>query len=156
MTPPIVFELPERLKVTLTDLVLDFTGTLSLDGELISGVAQRIKTLSQQLRITVLTADTFGTAAKTLQNLPVAIKFISTGKDKVEYVNRLKAEHVVAIGNGKNDVGMIKTAFLGIAVIGPEGASGELVRAAKVVVQNINDALDLLLNPLRLKATLRE
>jgi soluble P-type ATPase len=47
-------------------------------------------------------------------------------------------------------------AALGIAVVGPEGCSGELIAAARVVCRDILDALDLLQNPLRLKATLRE
>jgi soluble P-type ATPase len=39
--------------------------------------------------------------------------------------------------------------------MGPEGTSTEALRAADVVVMSINDALDLLLHPERLKATLR-
>jgi soluble P-type ATPase len=61
----------------------------------------------------------------------------------------------VAIGNGRNDVNMLAEAALGIAVMGPEGTSSEAVRAADVVVMSINEALDVLLHPERLKATLR-
>jgi soluble P-type ATPase len=42
----------------------------------------------------------------------------------------------------------------GIAIIGDEGASGEMLRSAMVVVRNINMALDLLLKPKRLTAIL--
>ena len=41
-------------------------------------------------------------------------------------------------------------------MIGPEGASAELVMAADVVVHDIRDALDMIIHPLRLKATLRD
>jgi hypothetical protein len=37
-----------------------------------------------------------------------------------------------------------------------QSAAGDLLRVAKVAVRDINDALDLLLHPLRLKATLRD
>jgi len=40
-------------------------------------------------------------------------------------------------------------------VVGPEGAAAELVGVADVVVTDILAALDLLLHPLRLTATLR-
>jgi GTP-binding protein EngB required for normal cell division len=40
--------------------------------------------------------------------------------------------------------------------IGPEGASAELLLVADVVVRDVLDALDLITNPLRLKATLRD
>jgi soluble P-type ATPase len=50
---------------------------------------------------------------------------------------------------------MLRAAALGIAVILAEGASAETVRAADIVVGDIGHALDLLLEPTRLLATLR-
>ena len=61
----------------------------------------------------------------------------------------------MAIGNGRNDMGMLVDASLGIVVLGPEGTSSEALRAADVVALNVLDALDLLVYPDRLKATLR-
>jgi hypothetical protein len=49
--------------LTAKQLVLDFTGTLSRDGVLLPGVAERLNKLAENLQLTVLTADTFGTAA---------------------------------------------------------------------------------------------
>ena len=94
--------------------------------------------------------------ARTLAGLSVEIRFIKTGTDKTRLIGRLGASHTAAIGNGRNDAGMIRKAALGIAVIGPEGASGTLVAAADVVVRDVRDAFDLISNPLRLIATLRE
>lgn len=73
---------------------------------------------------------------------------------KAELVGRLGAESVIAVGNGRNDVAML-TAALGIAVLGAEGCAGAALRAADVVVPSISDALDCLLEPRRLVATLR-
>ena len=61
----------------------------------------------------------------------------------------------MVIGNGANDVLVLEGAALGIAVIGPEGASSAALRAADVVCASIVDALDLLLEPRALTATLR-
>ncbi len=148
-------EVPGSEPLVLTQLLLDFTGTLSRDGVLIAGVSQRLEALAQKLRITVLTADTFGSAAKQLEELPVELRRIQTGQDKVNFLASLNGFETAAVGNGRNDVGMIHGAALGIAVIGPEGCCAELIGAAKVVCTDILTALDLLLNPLRLKATLR-
>jgi len=157
MTPtPVILELPGRAPMELTDLVLDFTGTLSLDGTVLPGVAERLTKIAKQLRITVLTADTFGTAGGALHDLPVHVWMVSTGEDKARYAAKLGAQHVVAIGNGRNDVAMLTIAAIGIAVIGPEGAAGDLLRVAKVVARDVPEALDLVMNPLRLKATLRD
>lgn len=150
------FERGTGSPITVANVVLDFTGTLSLDGALLPGVAERLRALAKHVRIIVMTADTFGTARIALAGLPVTVTIVTTGQDKAALVDQLGASSVVAIGNGVNDIAMVERAALGIAVIGPEGASGELLRAADVVVCDILDALDLLANPLRLKATLRE
>jgi soluble P-type ATPase len=148
--------LPGRGEVLLSHLVLDFTGTLSLDGALLPGVAERLHGLAKRLRITVLTADTFGMAKQALDGLPVDVRIIRTGADKAAFVHECGADQTVAIGNGRNDVAMVKAAALGIAVIGPEGAARELIAVADIVVRDIHEALDLLENPLRIKATLRD
>jgi len=46
-------------------------------------------------------------------------------------------------------------AALGIAAVGPEGAAVDAPQASEVVTPSIQAAFDLLLNPLRLVATLR-
>ncbi len=148
-------ELPGRDPVTMAELVLDFTGTLSKDGRLLPGVAEKLKDLAKRIRITVMTADTFGTAREALAGLPLDFERVETGADKQRFIEGLGPQHTVAIGNGRNDVPMVKAAAIGVAVIGPEGADGELLRVADVVVNNIYDALDLVANPMRLKATMR-
>jgi soluble P-type ATPase len=50
---------------------------------------------------------------------------------------------------------MLKQAALGIAVIQTEGAATAALLAAEIITPGIFDALDLLLHPDRLKATLR-
>jgi soluble P-type ATPase len=50
---------------------------------------------------------------------------------------------------------MLKEAALGIAVIQEEGGAIKTLLAADIVMRSILDALDLLLHPLRLTATLR-
>jgi len=149
-------DIPGSEPLNVTDLLLDFTGTLSCDGVLIPGVAERLKALGNKLHITVLTADTFGTAEKQLDGLPVHFHRIQTGTDKEIFISGLEPHQTAAIGNGRNDIQMVRLAGLGIAVVGPEGCAGGLVAVAKVVCRDILDALDLLQNPLRIKATLRE
>ncbi len=138
-------------------LLLDLNGTLALDGVFISGVEERILELSKKLDIHILTADTFGNGARICHGLPVTLHVIPE-RDQIQakgkYLKGLPLK-TVAIGNGRNDMEMLAEAALGIAVMGPEGTSTEALRAADVVVMSINDALDVLLHPERLKATLR-
>jgi len=142
--------IPGRAALELDHLLLDFTGTLSLDGALLPGVADRLEALARTLRVTVLTADTFGTARQALAGLPLEVRLVATGADKLAFLEGLGAGRVVAVGNGRNDAAMLERATLGIAVVGPEGAAAGLVGVA-----DIRAALDLFLHPLRLTATLR-
>lgn len=50
-------------------LVLDFNGTLAIDGKFIDWVVQLLNKLSEQLSIHVITADTFGTVAEVLKEV---------------------------------------------------------------------------------------
>ena len=151
-----IVDVPGYQPISLKNLVLDFTGTLSKDGVLLDGVESRLSELSKTVHIVVLTADTFGTAAKALEGLPVELKIINSGKEKADYVERVGAASVAAIGNGRNDVPMCRVAALSVAVMGPEGVASELLRSVHIVVPNICDALDLLAMPLRVRATLRD
>ena len=150
--------IPGLRTLRLEYLVLDYNGTLAVDGKLIEGVTERLQALSQQLTILVVTADTFGKARSALAGMPCQLEVLpAPGQDqaKLAYVQCLGCERVAAVGNGRNDRLMLEVAALGIAVIGQEGASAETLTVAQVVAPHINNALDLLLNPLRLVATLR-
>ena len=61
----------------------------------------------------------------------------------------------MAIGNGANDELMLVEAAVGIAVLEEEGLACEVIVAADVLVRDAAAALDLLINPIRLVATLR-
>ena len=149
---------PGSATLRLEHLVLDFNGTLAVDGVLIEGVAERVNRLAEVLRIHVLTGDTFGTAAAALAGLPCVVHLLQStaqGDAKRDYVTTLNADSVACIGNGRNDRLMMEKAALAIAVLQPEGACAATLTAAHVIAPRIHDALDLLLHPLRLTATLR-
>ena len=149
---------PGFKELRLAHLVLDYNGTLACDGRPFEGVQERVAGLSENLVIHVLTADTFGTVKDQMGPWPCQVAVIPRGREaeaKLSYVRSLGAGQTVAVGNGRNDGLMLKEVALGIAVIQTEGAAVEALLAAEVVVPGIIDALDLLLNPQRLTATLR-
>jgi soluble P-type ATPase len=140
------------------DLVLDFNGTLACDGLLIQGVQGRLLQLAEKLKIHIITADTFGSVEQEVTAIPCELAVISTtsqDEEKLAYIKTLGAETVVALGNGRNDQLMLKAAKLSIAIAQTEGASMAAVLAADILVPDILAALDLLLKPQRLIATLR-
>ncbi|NPV93214.1 MAG: hypothetical protein HPY50_20830 [Firmicutes bacterium] len=139
-------------------LVLSYDGTLAEDGKMLEGVEERIRVLADTLKIYILTADTFGLVDSGCSRLPVEIVKISgTGGygQKEGFVQKLGPDSVVAIGNGFNDHRMLEVSWLSILVMGREGAAARAVLNSDVVCRSIEDALDLLLHPQRLVATLR-
>jgi soluble P-type ATPase len=151
-------QIPGFRTLELDQLVLDYNGTLAIDGELVVGVDERLRALSAQLEIHVVTADTYGGARSALSGLPCKLRVLPKSRQeaaKLAYVRRLGARRCVCIGNGRNDRLMLRAAALGIAVVLAEGVSAETLASALVLTSSITDALDLLIRPLRLVATLR-
>lgn len=151
-------QIPGYKQLRLRHLVLDFNGTLALDGVLIPGTEERLIRLSKLLDIHVITADTFGGARDATRKLPVSLSILAEPDQagaKASFVDALRAERCAAIGNGRNDYRMLQAAELGIAVIQGEGAAQAAIAAADLVFTSINDALDALLSPARLVAGLR-
>ena len=151
-------EIPGFTKFHFAHLVLDVNGTIAKDGQLLDGVAELLAQLQPKLAIHLITADTHGNQEiidRTLSLKAVRIPAQDQAKAKLNYIEGLGADKVVAIGNGANDAAMLENAALGIFVIGPEGSAVEALLKADVVVRNICAALELLVHSKRLIATLR-
>lgn len=143
---------------TLEHLVLDFNGTLALDGRVQPGVFSRLSRLKSSLQIHILTADTYGTVRTTFGQTDYTVHVLPAGDEraaKAAYVRGLGARSCACLGNGANDAAMLAEAGLSIAVLQPEGVAMAALSAAHVLAPGIEAGLDLLLHPTRLKATLR-
>lgn len=154
----IAIEIPGSIDLQISHLVLDYNGTLALDGELLEGVAARMKRLAADVQVHVITADTHGTVKMKLTGLPCLLHIIGPmdqDRQKDAYVRSLGLEKVAVIGNGRNDGLMLKNSALGCALVQEEGASVSAILQADIICTDILDAFDLLLNPSRIKATLR-
>jgi soluble P-type ATPase len=144
-------DIPGYGTVEIKYLVCDYSGTLSVDGKLISGLKEKLNNLSKK-------ADTHGKAENQLKSINCALKIIEDENQHVRkenYVRELGARNVFAIGNGNNDTLMLSAAGVGVAVCLNEGVSALAISHADIAVNSIDDAFGLLLYPNRLKATLR-
>ena len=151
-------DIAEFGKYDLEHAVFDYNGTLAKDGVPENNVVQKLLQLNNLLQVHILTADTFGRVSQALGKYSFKIKILSPGNEslqKKEFVENLNSATVVAFGNGRNDIDMLKISALGIGVIGREGMNAKVMQNADIIVKNINDGIELLFNPLRIKATLR-
>lgn len=151
--------IPGRGNLQLNHLVCDVNGTLAVDGVLTDGLTQKIGTLRNFLTVHLLTADTHGGQTVIDQQLDLQAVRIQTGNEarqKADFVRKLGAQHVAAIGQGANDSEMLKAAALGICVLSPEGTAVETLLTADLLMPDIFSALDLFDKPMRIKADLRK
>ena len=148
-------EIPQRGSIELRHAVFDINGTLAVDGVALPEVAERLQKVAEHLSIHLLTAGTHGHTNELEHALGHSLHVINTGEEKMRYVQHLGPANVVAFGNGINDSSMLRLAIIGIAILGTEGVSTRTLQAADILVNNPLDALDLLLKPKRLIATLR-
>ena len=166
---PGFWEETNRIKVVFSD----YTGTLSLEGKLIQGVKKRLRKLAKMVHIYVVTSDTRGTAERELRAVlgpeHLTIKKLNGSKphdvQKLEYLNKiiqekkLTKQEVAVFGNGRNDQKWLEAIMrpkgLAIAVDVGEGCAIVAMTSATIFVSDINNGLDLLLDPKCSIATLR-
>jgi P-type E1-E2 ATPase len=154
----IELNIPGRGVVRLEHLVSDVNGTLALDGKLIDGVASKLLRLSDRVEIHLLTADTHGRQDLIDRQLGMKASRVKPGGEaeaKAQFVRQLGSERVVALGQGRNDAGMLKEAAIGICIVSFEGLASEAMQASDLIVPDVHSALALLEEPMRIVASLR-
>jgi soluble P-type ATPase len=160
--PGIAIDIPGFGKLQINALLSDYTGTLACGGKLTPGVQDRLIRLAQLVDIHVLTADSFGTAEAELTGLPLVCRRLEgAGEDlhKQRYATELNPYCLASFGNGNNDrlhLKVVKEAGgLAVAVDNGEGCALDAILNANLFVTGAVNALDLLLEPTRVRATLR-
>ncbi|MGD0660481.1 MAG: HAD family hydrolase [Syntrophorhabdales bacterium] len=146
-------------ELSIEYLMIDFNGTVAVDGKLKKEVKDAIDRISRYVKVFIITADSYDSVDAELGTSNVTfikVNKVSSGDEKARVVKELGPEKIVAIGNGSNDVAMMRESALGIAVVGDEGCSTALVKEADIVVSDALKALGLLMHPERLVATLRD
>ncbi len=148
-------DIPQRGSFELQHAVFDINGTLAVDGKPLPNVAAALKSLATFLSIHLLTAGTHGNLKELEETFGFPLQIISNGEEKAWYVQQLGPDRVIAFGNGANDAGMLRLAAIGVAVLAAEGVAISALHAADVLVSGPIDAIELVLKPKRLVATLR-
>lgn len=153
----ILIERPGREALEIDHLLIDFEGTLAMDRRVHPKAKDKINLLSKRLKIYIFAKEEKERVEEVLRRVRAEILFLNKGessKQKLELLQGLGSFRTAAIGNGMDDLPMMKEAALAIAVLGKEGASGALIQTAHLVFTDVIDALDFLLKPLRQRATL--
>lgn len=153
----LLIQRPGQEPLEIEFILIDFEGTLAQDRRVHPKAKDKLNLLSKRTKLYILTKGEKEIVEGALKKVKAEIFCLEEGKSsqsKVDLMRQLGPERAVAIGNGLDDALMMEEASLGICVIGKEGAHGETVKRADLVVTDILDALDFLLKPLRHQAML--
>lgn len=154
----LIYKIPGREDIKIENIVLDYNGTIAVDGKILDGVKQLLSKLKNHANIYILTADTYGTVEEECSNIGGEVLTFpkeNAGESKKDIVKKLGGEKTLCVGNGFNDIPMFKESILSIAVLEGEGACGKLLVHADIVTRSIIEALEIILNKNKMKATLR-
>lgn len=149
-------EIPNIGPLDIETVILDLNGTIAIDGVLIEGVKELVEELCKHFRVLLFTGDTHRNGGLIAKELGIEMRLTPDAEAKAEEATKLNPETCAAIGNGRIDLEMFKVVRLPIAVILQECAWTETVNASKIQSTSIIDALNLLLKPKRLIATMRK
>lgn len=151
-------EIPGRFTYTIENAVFDYNGTIASNGRIPQAVREKINELSSLVDVYVLTADTYGSAAKECSGLNLKLLTFPNGEAadfKAKIVSDLGNDNSICFGNGYNDIKMFEKALLKVAVLGDEGICSQLFLKSDIIVKSIQDGINLLLNTKSLIADLR-
>ena len=153
-----IVKIPGKESFEIKNVVFDYNGTVAIDGKLIAGISDIINELSNSFNFYVITADTYGTVKKELENTKcevIVIPNLQQDISKLEFVKELGLQYTLSVGNGRNDKLMLKETVLGIAILQDEGLCTETLLNSDILVKSIFDVFGFLKDSNRLIATLR-
>ena len=84
--------IPGYGELNLQHVVMDYNGTLAVDGVLLPGVKAALEKLARHMTLHVLTADTFGKAKAGLEGIPCTLSILPESDQqagKLDYVQSL-------------------------------------------------------------------
>lgn len=153
-------KIPWGEKYIIQNVVFDLNGTLAIDGEIAKSTEELLKELAKDTKLYIITADTHNTAEKIRKEIGglceiIVLKSDEHDLEKARFVHSLGFRETVTLGNGANDLKMVQEGILSFGVIGEEGAYGPLLSKVDIVVNHIDHAIKMLLNPMKIVATIR-
>lgn len=139
-------KLPGRGLTEIDNIVFDFNGTLAKNSKLTGDAKDLIEKFQSRINIYIATSDIFGNVKDELKDLKVNIIDTKTGAEKLAFIMKLGYTKTIAVGNGNNDILMLKKAVVGICINGLDGTTPECVSNSNIVINDVKNIVNLLEN----------
>lgn len=150
------YQVPGVGTIEIDTLVIDSNGTLTVKGEIVQGVMERIHSLQARgVNVVMISADQRGTARSLAKSYGISYYEASNSREKEDALLALGSSNVAAIGNARIDIGLFVQSVVSVATMQSEGIHKDIISKVDVIIPTINDALDFFLDEDTFVATMR-
>jgi len=142
--------------IEIDTLVVDSNGTLTVRGEIVPGVIERIHRLqSLGVNVVMISSDQRGNARELADATGITYYEANNSREKEDVLISLRSNKVAAIGNARIDIGLFVQSVVSVATLQGEGIHKDVIDRVDVIVPSINDALDFFLDENTFIATMK-
>ncbi len=152
----LIYRVPGVGRIEIDTLVVDSNGTLTVRGEIVPGVIERIHQLqSLGVNVVMISSDQRGKARELSDSTGITYYEANNSREKEDILLSLGSRNVAAIGNARIDIGLFVQSVVSIATLQGEGIHKDVIDHVDVIVPSINDALDFFLDENTFIATMK-
>jgi len=152
----LTYKVPGVGAIEIDTLVVDSNGTLTINGEIVAGVMERIHRLqSLGVDVVMISSDQRGNARNIALSSGITYYEAANSREKEDVLLSLESRNVAAIGNARIDIGLFVQSIVSIATLQKEGIHKDIIDHVDVIVPCINDALDFFLDEDTFIATMK-
>jgi soluble P-type ATPase len=142
--------------INIDTLVVDSNGTLTVKGEMVPGVVERIHRLQMLgVNVVMISSDQRGKARALALSSGIAYYEADNSRQKEDVLLSLGSRNVAAIGNARIDIGLFVQSVVSVATLQAEGIHKDIIDHVDIIVPSINDALDFFLDEDTFIATMK-
>lgn len=152
----LIYRVPGVGRIEIDTLVVDSNGTLTVRGEIVSGVIERIQRLqSLGVNVVMISSDQRGNARVLAESAGITYYEANNSREKEDILLSLGSKNVGAIGNARIDIGLFVQSVVSVATLQGEGIHKDVIDHVDVIVPSINDALEFFMDENTFIATMK-
>jgi soluble P-type ATPase len=142
--------------IEIDTLVVDSNGTMTIRGEIVPGVIEKIHQLqSLGVNVVMISSDQRGNARDLALSSGITYYEANNSREKEDILLSLGSKKVAAIGNARIDIGLFVQSIISVATLQSEGIHKDIIDHVDVIVPSVNDALDFFLDKDTFIATMK-
>ncbi|MFA9370279.1 MAG: hypothetical protein ACERIH_01045 [Labilibaculum antarcticum] len=150
------YKVPGVGTIEIDTLIVDSDGTLTVRGEIVSGVIERIQRIqSFGVNVVMISSDQRGNARGLADFCGITYYEANNSREKEDILLSLGSRNVASIGNARIDIGLFVQSVVSVATLQGEGIHKDVIDHVDIIVPSVNDALEFFMDENTFIATMK-